>query len=166
VVLPGQGAGAALGHKASRRGFCLPPGQKVTCNAPPGTPHQDRPLLSTSGPPPPKPPAVSVDSRRDGAPPGAKLVRAAGWRGLGRSRPGGSAPDRSRRPRRRRRIALHVTARPTIAPWSPSWQRYEDALGRRRPALAKSPAAVPVHLPKSPAAMPRASLVKDLGPKK
>jgi hypothetical protein len=34
VVLPGEGAGAALQRRTSRRGFCPPPGQKVTCNAP------------------------------------------------------------------------------------------------------------------------------------
>jgi hypothetical protein len=43
-----RGAGAALRRRTSRRGFCPPPGQKVTCNAPPG-------------PPPPRPPLVRVD---------------------------------------------------------------------------------------------------------
>jgi hypothetical protein len=50
----------------------------------------------------------------------AKLVRAAGWRvELPLTREDPAHPDRSRWPRRWQRIALHVAARPAIAPRVP-----------------------------------------------
>jgi hypothetical protein len=81
---------------------------------------------------------VSVDSRPDGAPPGAKLVRPAGWR-VGRARP--SPPGRLRPP-----IA---TARTAIIPRLPLSSATNTPVGfagplapRAAPAGAQGPTGV------------------------
>jgi hypothetical protein len=136
VLLPGEGAGAALRRRTSRRGFCPPPGQKVTCNAPPGPPPTKTAPCECRTPGPPKAPhrecrlpagMAHVLERSSRAPPAGVWGEAA-HRHAREAPPGPIAKARAAIIPRLHLAALR--ARPSA---SPARSRQEPSRGSRRP---------------------------------